>query len=390
MRVTQNATYSALHNQIARNSQTLLEAQEKVATEKKINRLSDDPVDAGRLLDLKGSLSSTTQYLSNIERVSSLAKIQDSALSDITDLIGNAKQLLLKETSETSSTGDTREATRIEIAIMTSELRSIGNTVYDGQYIFSGFATNTEAFADNTVSTAATSVTGGAVVTGQSVADSTMLTYHTYEVQFTGSATYNVVDTDTGATVLAGQAYTSGQAINFDGLELTLTDSTGTPQAGDVYTVTTAPAGTYQGDGQLQKVQIESGSYVQQNITGDQVFQGSSSSDGVDLFGIFNRINTALADNDQTGMSALLDELDKALEQVTTQQSAVGARVNLLKNAGERQTDIQTNLETLRSNLEDIDVTDAVLELSKQQDIYNATLSTASSVIQMSLLDFLD
>ena len=59
-------------------------------------------------------------------------------------------------------------------------------------------------------------------------------TFQNYEVQFTGAATFNVVNIDTGATVIAGGAYTSGSAFSFDGLDVVLT---GTPVAGDVFHV---------------------------------------------------------------------------------------------------------------------------------------------------------
>lgn len=86
---------------------------------------------------------------------------------------------------------------------------------------------------------AAITNTGGARVTANSIADPTLLTLHDYQIQFTGPANYDIVDTTTGTTIVSGAAYTSGNPIIFDGISITITDNTGTPLAGDIFKVNT-------------------------------------------------------------------------------------------------------------------------------------------------------
>ena len=74
---------------------------------------------------------------------------------------------------------------------------------------------------------------GSAVGTSVTITDPTLLTFQNYEVQFTGAAAYSIVNTDTGGTVTSG-AYTSGVAINFDGIDVVLTGAAAT---GDNFTV---------------------------------------------------------------------------------------------------------------------------------------------------------
>ncbi len=74
---------------------------------------------------------------------------------------------------------------------------------------------------------------GTAVGTSVAVTDATLLTFQNYEVQFSSASAYSVVDTTSGTTVTTG-SYTSGVAINFDGLDVVLT---GTAAADDVYSV---------------------------------------------------------------------------------------------------------------------------------------------------------
>lgn len=389
MRITQNTLFNNLRNNISNNAARLLNAQETVATQKRFNRLSDNPIDGGRVLDLNGLVSRSTQYLSNIERVNSLATTQDSTLDQVNTLIGNAKTLLLKETNQVTSTSTTREATRIDVAQLTTQLVQAANTEFDGQYIFSGSATDRPAFTDAQVSTAPAAIAGRAAVATQQVADATKLTYDNYQIQFTAPGQFDVVDTTAGTTVLSNQSYTSGSPIRFDGIALTLSNSPGAPATGDTYTITSSLPGVYQGDNQVQTVEVQSGSRVPQNIPGNRAFQGVGVTNGVDVFSIMNQVNTALRTNDRTAMSALLNQLDAAQTQISNERASVGGRMNMLTDVKARQTDIQSNLEQMSSNLEDIDVADAMVKLNKQQDTYDATLAAGSKIVQHSLLDFL-
>ena len=74
---------------------------------------------------------------------------------------------------------------------------------------------------------------GSAVGTSVTIADPTLLTFQDYQVNFSSASAYSIVNTTTGSTVTTG-SYTSGVAINFDGLDAVIT---GTPAAGDFFTL---------------------------------------------------------------------------------------------------------------------------------------------------------
>lgn len=98
-------------------------------------------------------------------------------------------------------------------------------------------STNNDFFSANQVYTKAlTSNSGGAIVTAATVTSLAGLTLNDYAIRFFDSSNYTVVNTTTG-TVAASGAYTSGNAIAFDGLSVTITDGTGTPSGGDVFVV---------------------------------------------------------------------------------------------------------------------------------------------------------
>ena len=389
MRVTQNILFNQVRNNLMNNSNSLLRAQETVATQKRFNRLSENPIDGGRALDMTQSLDRIDRYLANIDRASSVTTVHDQTLGEVNDLIGRVKTLLLSEANEVTSTSATRDVTRIEIAIITDQIGKLANTQFDGQYIFSGFATGTPAFTEASMQVAPASIAGRAAVTAQQVVDSTQLAYHTYQIQFTAADTFDIIDQTKGLTILPNQSYTSGGSIQFDGMEIKLSDSPGAPQAGDTFTVTSIAPGAYQGDSQHQEIEIQAGTRIQQNITGDRIFQGVGMIDGIDLFDTLKQVNEALASNDRTAISNLLDDLDKGRDQISNERANVGARAILLESVRDRQEDIRGNLEILKSNIEDIDVAEALTAMAQQQNLYEATLGAASQIIQPSLLDFL-
>lgn len=77
--------------------------------------------------------------------------------------------------------------------------------------------------------------TGGAAGTSTSVLTAASLTMDNYEIRFTSATQFDVVNVTDGTTVLSAQAYTSGANIDFDGLRVVITNATGAPASGDVF-----------------------------------------------------------------------------------------------------------------------------------------------------------
>lgn len=110
---------------------------------------------------------------------------------------------------------------------------------------------------------------GTTVGTSVTIADPTLVTFQNYEVKFTGLASFDVANSETGTTVISGGTYTSGSPVNFDGLDVVLT---GTPAAGDTFHVS-----AHQGTAQRFRValtntnQIAAASQPSTALTGPKV-----------------------------------------------------------------------------------------------------------------------
>lgn len=85
--------------------------------------------------------------------------------------------------------------------------------------------------------TAKSTNTGGAGVTSSSIINLSSVTLSDYEIRFSNSTTFSIIDTTNNTVFSTGNTYTSGNNIDFDGLRVVITDSSGTPQSGDVFKV---------------------------------------------------------------------------------------------------------------------------------------------------------
>ena len=68
MRVTNNMMANNMMSQIHRLNEELLMVQEKISSQKKLNRPSDDPLGMSKVLDFRSEISVIDQYQDNIAR----------------------------------------------------------------------------------------------------------------------------------------------------------------------------------------------------------------------------------------------------------------------------------------------------------------------------------
>ena len=145
MRIGFNTLYNLSANRLNRVKLDLLETNTRVATGKKINVVSDDPVTVAPILNLKSSILSVQQYTTNIASGRQWLEGAETALSNVKSQITEAKTTAISMlngiiTSEDYVTGaDAIEGIRDHIL-------SLANTQVNGRYIFSGTKTNIRSF----------------------------------------------------------------------------------------------------------------------------------------------------------------------------------------------------------------------------------------------------
>ena len=150
------------------------------------------------------------------------------------------------------------------------------------------------------------------------------------------------------------------------------------------------PNDAYQGDNGTIARTIGPGVSVQVNTDISTLL---SSGPGGGLIATMRQIATDLRSGSATGFNALRNGDLKALldnqDALNQSRATVGATMSRLESAKSRLQDIETTTTKLLSETEDTDLAKAILDLTNQQNVYQAALRSGASIIQPSLLDFL-
>lgn len=157
---------------------------------------------------------------------------------------------------------------------------------------------------------------------------------------------------------------------------------------------TTPGAVQYQGDQGQRLLQVDATRQMAVNSTGQAVFQGG----GQDVFVTLNDLVTLLqtpvvnaATNAalNAGLATANGNLDLALDNVLTVRASVGARlqeIDALDNAG---ADRHIQYSQILSDLQDLDYTQALTQLTQQQVTLEAAQRSFVAVSGLSLFNFL-
>lgn len=138
----------------------------------------------------------------------------------------------------------------------------------------------------------------------------------------------------------------------------------------------------YEGNKGSIEYEISNGMKIQINVVGDKLFDP-----------IFEHLAKISADLRSNNIEALSDEdlrnIRQDIEKVLVVQGEVGAKVNRLEKGIDRMKSLNENLTELLSNVEDADITKAILDLKMQEIAYQAALQAAGRIMTLSLLDYL-
>lgn len=107
------------------------------------------------------------------------------------------------------------------------------------------------------------------------------------------------------------------------------------------------------------------------------------------VFAAMQSLRTALEGNDESGVATALVSLREASTHLNKQEGFYGAVENRLKEALDETGERSLNLKTRLSELEDADLTAAILELNQVQLAQRAALSSRASMDKSTLFDYL-
>ena len=147
---------------------------------------------------------------------------------------------------------------------------------------------------------------------------------------------------------------------------------------------------TYSGDsGQVMR-RVGPDDMVKINVTAQDAFFFTAPPGFSDnVFALVEDMAAAIESGDTARASAGLDALDTAMSQISRQLTTVGAQTNHIEAAQMRTADLAAALSTERSDLQDVDIADAILRLRSQETAYETALSAVARSLPPNLASFL-
>ncbi len=146
-------------------------------------------------------------------------------------------------------------------------------------------------------------------------------------------------------------------------------------------TVGTDPTPAYVGDTGDVTATLGKNDSMVLNVSGSAAFGGA-----------FTALQTLKADitaGDQTAISADIDKVTAGLTAMNSQQAIVGARMDEVSGTKQNLTRAATDYQTNISNIEDVDLAQAYVQLQSTQNVYQASLVAVNDSFKFSLAQYL-
>ena len=138
---------------------------------------------------------------------------------------------------------------------------------------------------------------------------------------------------------------------------------------------------TFNGDAGQVVREIGDGETVAINLDGEPLFDG--------MFASLISFRDALRANDRTAMNLASGDIGREIDTVLTARGEVGARMRRIEMTWDRLTEEELSLRTTISGLEEVDLTEEVVELQMRDTAFQAALSATARSLGPSLMDFL-
>jgi flagellar hook-associated protein 3 len=390
-------TLSSLYNNVSfglgLNAREILKLQEQVTTGSRINRASDAPSAAYRVLNLSSQQRSITNYLDNLSEISDVLEYSSVAINDIKSALADAKKLLGDVTGGTGG-GVILNVTVEGINDALDRIVAAANTMHGGKYIFSGSSTSTAPYAVTRVDGNITSVT------------------------YQGSSLSRDVEVSPG---VEASVFYSGQGLFqsddrsepvFSGLTGAAAGTGTSSVRGDVWLTVTNDGSNYHIsiDGGLTETIVPPGGAANQMVTDSRTGQvlyvdttgiNNTGTEWVRVPGTYDVFNTLINIRDRLASGDLtssemeelrfnafdaIDELNGVLIQKSVM---VGAKIGFLEELNGDLETLQYSTEDEKARIEQADIAQLSIDLSRREILYQMSLAMAGKLLSVSLLDYL-
>ncbi|EMT52259.1 MULTISPECIES: flagellar hook-associated protein FlgL [Brevibacillus] len=148
LRVTQNMLNSNMLRNLHKSMLNMDKMQQQLASGRKINLPSDDPVVATRGMFYRSSQMENDQYKRNASEAMSWMDLTDKTLDEVGNVMKRVSELLVYSGNGATSPDDLKTM-GAEIAELKKHLGTLANQTINGKYIFAGTETDKAPYDEN-------------------------------------------------------------------------------------------------------------------------------------------------------------------------------------------------------------------------------------------------
>ena len=145
MRITQGHLYARAVEDVNRGLRDYVRLQEQISTGRRVNRPSDDPAAALRIIPLTNDIKHLQQYTSNVAQARDTLDQGAASLEDASSLMQRLRELTTAAANGTLSQED-RAGIATEIDGLLRQMVEIANSKQGNNYLFGGTATSAPPF----------------------------------------------------------------------------------------------------------------------------------------------------------------------------------------------------------------------------------------------------
>ena len=142
MRVSERQRYLSSETRVERAKNNNGKMLEQISSQKRINRVSDDPVGMSYAIKQKAQIAGYDQYSKNMTFAKGYLERSEASLRGIQDYLIRAKELAVGMANATYD-AESRNVTALEIREIIDGVVSLANSSYGNRYVFGGFRTTT-------------------------------------------------------------------------------------------------------------------------------------------------------------------------------------------------------------------------------------------------------
>jgi flagellar hook-associated protein 3 FlgL len=327
------------------------EFQTQLSTQKKIARLSDDPVNIVKSLNARSRLYDVEQYKKNIEDARAWLTQTESALFELNELVKRGIELAVQAANDVFTDND-RTALSYEIRELRDQIGNLANSTLGDKFLFGGYNVSSAPFTFSPEDASFSFGPGNMV-----------------EVDNTGVLMYNFDESsiDVFENIpldderLQRISYSMNVGLEFD---------------------VSIPGSNFLGYGVHE--------------TGED--EGKSRNVYLIFNDFFNVINAMSELNVEEGEGAeilhqnaqpFIRRLHNFQSHILSQMAEMGGRLARMDLMMDRYMKDELNYTQMKSDVEDLDLAEAIMWFSMTEAVYRASLGVGGRILPPSLMDFL-